>query len=118
MSKTVKTNENIKIKEVVYQMVKNIPKGKVETYGSIANNLNLKRQSRAINFKINPRYVGYLLHKNPDPKNTPCHRVVNVKGMLADNYKFGGWREQKKKLIGEGVKFISEKKVDIKRYMN
>ncbi len=86
----------------VYRLVQNIPKGKVVTYGQIARLTG-----------TNPRVVGYALHRNPDPKNIPCHRVVDKNGRLALNYAFGGWREQKRKLLSEGVKFKTGMGVDL-----
>lgn len=109
--KITEKNKNLKIEDLVYSVVRNIPKGRVNTYGGIAKALNFNN----LNSKISPRHIGYLLHKNTNPKQVPCHRVVNVKGILADNYKFGGWKEQRKKLMSEGVEFKSEKRVDIKK---
>lgn len=68
------------------------------TYGQLARLAGLK----------NPRYVGYLLHHNPDPQIIPCHRVVTGRGELAQNYAFGGRQEQKRKLINEKVIFQKE----------
>lgn len=75
------------------------------TYGQIAKLAGIK----------NPRYVGYLLHKNPDPENIPCHRVVNFAGKLSDAFTFGGCWEQAKRLEAEWV-FISINKVEIAKY--
>jgi len=66
---------------------------------------------------VSPRYVGYILHNNSDPKKIPCHRVVNAKGELAENYKFGGWRAQRKKLLKEGVVFRDNQHVDFRDYL-
>lgn len=66
--------------------------------------------------KITPRYVGHILHINPDSKNIPCHRVVNSKGKLAEKFAFGGWKEQKRRLMKEGVEFKSEKSVDLVKF--
>lgn len=91
----------------VYKVVKKIPRGKVSTYGNISNYI-VKHKI------ITPRMVGWALHKNPDSKNTPCHRVVNAKGELAKNYAFGGWRKQKERLLKEGVIFLDkDKEIDI-----
>ena len=89
----------------VYEIVKKIPKGKVMTYGQIAEILGTQ----------DARRVGWALHGNTDPK-IPCHRVVNKEGGVAINYAFDGWAEQKKKLVAEGVSFKSEKCVDLKRH--
>ena len=81
--------------EKVYKAVELIPRGKVSTYGEIANYLGIS----------NPRVVGFALHVNKDPDNIPCHRVVNKKGELASGYAFGGLDIQRKLLEQEGVKF-------------
>lgn len=89
--------------ERVYQLVKQIPFGKVVTYGQIAAKLGNSKAARA---------VGNALHVNPY-KNVPCHRVVNREGKLASGYAFGGSREQKRKLMAEGVKFKDERHVNL-----
>ncbi len=90
--------------ELVYKFVSSIPKGKVTTYGYISKKL-----------KINSaRLVGQILHKNIDPKNIPCHRVVFVDGSLSKNYAFGGEKVQREKLEEEGIVFI-DKRVDLKK---
>ncbi|MEX0616195.1 MAG: MGMT family protein [Candidatus Woykebacteria bacterium] len=89
----------------VYKVVSSVPAGKVATYGQIAKIAGVK----------NPRVVGNILHKNIDPDNVPCHRVVNSKGDIADGYVFGGAAEQVKKLNGEGVK-VTDNKVDLNNY--
>lgn len=93
-------------KEEVYETTKRIPKGKVSTYGNIAKHI-----------KVSPRMVGWALHHNPDPEHIPCHRVVNRNGKLAENFAFGGWREQKRLLLKEGLKFRDERHVDLRKYM-
>jgi methylated-DNA-protein-cysteine methyltransferase-like protein len=90
----------------VYEVVKKIPPGKVMTYGQIAEILGTK----------DARKVGWALHANPD-SNTPCHRVVNKEGKVAKNYAFGDWKEQKVRLIEEGVSFVDEMSVNLKRHL-
>jgi len=92
--------------EKVYKLVRNIPKGKVSTYGLIANKLNMT-----------PRTVGFALHANPDGEGTPCHRVVNRDGRVAPGYAFGGPGIQKKRLEQEGIKFIDEQRLDLNKYL-
>lgn len=89
-------------KEKVYQIVAQIPKGKVATYGQIAGGAG-----------TGPRVVGKYLHQNTDPDNIPCHRVVHSDGSLAPDYAFGGENQQKITLLAEGVRF-KKNKVDIK----
>lgn len=92
--------------EKVYQFVRTIPKGKVTTYGAIAKKLDMSA-----------RVVGYALHLNPDGAKTPCHRVVNREGRVAPGYAFGGHDEQKRRLEQEGIKFIDEQHLDLKKYL-
>ena len=92
----------------VYENVKNIPEGKVATYGQIAALCGSPRASRA---------VGYALHSNPNPSAIPCHRVVNRHGRLAAAYAFGGINEQRKKLEAEGVKVDSMNTVNLNMYL-
>lgn len=87
----------------VFKVVKNIPAGKVMTYGQIAKILNTK----------DVRKIGWALHSNKNPDLIPCHRVVNKDGRLAPSYVFGGPMEQKVRLLEEGLKFIDEQRVDL-----
>ena len=61
------------------------------------------------------RAVGNALHKNPDPENIPCFRVVNSKGELAPEFAFGGMGEQRKLLEAEGIE-VKDNKVDLSKY--
>jgi methylated-DNA-protein-cysteine methyltransferase-like protein len=91
--------------EKVYQLVKQIPKGKVTTYGQVALGLGCPQASRA---------VGNALHVNPY-QSVPCHRVVNRQGQVALNFGGGDWRDQRRKLLQEGVQFKDEKYVDLEK---
>jgi len=88
--------------ERVYDVVRKIPKGKVATYGQLAEMIGTR----------DARKVGFALHANSDPK-TPCHRVVNKDGRLAPNFAFDGPREQNRRLEAEGVKFKDNMHVDL-----
>ena len=90
----------------IYEAVKKIPKGRVATYGKVAEMAGNPRMSRA---------VGNALHKNPDPEHIPCYRVVNSKGELAGAFAFGGENVQKKLLEADGIEVINGK-VDLKKY--
>ena len=108
------------LKEKVYEVIKKIPRGKVATYGQIAEELKIVNGE----WKIDARVVGWMLHQNKDPK-VPCHRVVDRNGRLAPNFAFSakggpasggdGWREQKRRLEADGVKFVDEMHVDLDR---
>ena len=92
--------------EQVFQVVRDIPRGYVTTYGDIA---------RAIGKPRNARFVGYALRTNPDPNIYPCHRVVFKDGAVAEGYVFGGAGVQRRRLEEEGVPFVDEEHVDIAR---
>ena len=89
----------------VYSLVQKIPIGKVMTYGQVA-------ELAGIN---NPRAVGQILHRNSSP-DVPCHRVVFADGSLSDAFAFGGKWEQQKRLEAEGVKFLPDRRVNLKLY--
>ena len=90
----------------IYEAVKQIPQGKVATYGRVAELAGNKKMARA---------VGNALHKNPDPDNIPCYRVVNSKGELAGEFAFGGAGAQSKLLEADGIEVVNGK-VDLKKY--
>ena len=92
----------------VYKIVKQIPEGKVATYGQIAALCGNKRASRA---------VGYALHVNPEPIVIPCHRVVNRKGELASSFAFGGKDVQKDLLLKENIEFSEEYIVNMTKHV-
>lgn len=90
----------------IYEAVKQIPRGKVATYGQVAAMAGNPKMSRA---------VGNALHKNPDPDNIPCYRVVNAKGELAGAFAFGGSDVQANLLRADGIEVI-DNKVDLAKY--
>lgn len=92
--------------ERVYEAVKQVPVGKVTTYGDVA---------RAIGAPRCARQVGWALHNNPYFGVVPCHRVVFCDGSLAKGFAFGGSDVQKSMLLSEGITFIDDK-VDIKKH--
>ena len=90
----------------IYEAVKRIPKGKVATYAQIAEMAGDRKMARA---------VGNALHKNPDPENIPCFRVVNSKGECSGSFAFGGLDEQAKRLREDGIEVVNNK-VDLEKY--
>ena len=90
----------------IYEAVKKIPKGKVATYGQIAEMAGDRKMARA---------VGNALHKNPDPDSIPCYRVVNAKGELSGEFAFGGKNAQAKLLMADGIEVV-DGKVNLKKY--
>ena len=90
----------------IYEAVKRIPYGHVATYAQVAEMAGDRKMARA---------VGNALHRNPDPDNIPCFRVVNSKGELAGEFAFGGAGAQAKLLEAEGIEVI-DGRVDLKKY--
>lgn len=90
----------------IYEAVKRIPYGHVATYADVAEAAGDRKMARA---------VGNALHRNPDPGNIPCFRVVNAKGELAGEFAFGGAGAQAKLLEAEGVEVVGGK-VDLQKY--
>jgi len=91
----------------VYGTVRQIPKGRVSTYGQIALLSGYPRAARA---------VGNALHNNPDGDLTPCYRVVSSSGRLSEAFVFGGVNVQKDKLESDGIP-VHNMRVDLKQYM-
>jgi O-6-methylguanine DNA methyltransferase len=91
--------KNFTKKDLVFDLVKKIPLGKVTSYRKIAFSANLG----------SPRIVGSILHQNNNPQIIPCHRVVHSDGSLAKTFAFGGEKGQRKKLEAEGVFFEGRK---------
>ena len=91
--------------DLAYEMlavVAEIPEGKVASYGQIA---------RLIGRERNARLVGKVLGMAESYGDYPCHRVVNHAGRLVPYF-----REQRRLLEAEGVSFLDNGCVDMKRY--
>lgn len=94
------------MKEKIYELLTTIPKGKVMTYGQIAEYLGNKKLARV---------VGNVLHNNVDGEKYPCYKVVNSKGNLSTQYAFGGIEKQKEKLERDGI-IVNNYKVNLDKY--
>jgi methylated-DNA-protein-cysteine methyltransferase-like protein len=92
--------------DMVYQVVRLIPPGRITSYGAIANYLGTKGSSRM---------VGYAMQAcggaNPP---VPAHRVVNSQGLLTGKFHFGG-DLMEQLLESEGVRVKDDKVVDFKK---
>jgi methylated-DNA-protein-cysteine methyltransferase-like protein len=95
----------LKMWKEVYKIVKKIPRGKVMTYGQIAQILKVK----------DTRKISWALHANKSVE-VPCHRVVNKEGHLAKNFAFNGMEEQQRRLESEGIVFEKDLYVDLDKY--
>ncbi len=87
-------------------IVARIPYGRVTTYGSIARALGSPRGARMVGWVLNGAYGG---------GDYPCHRVVNRIGYLSGGWHFGHPDIMRALLLEEGVPFIDEYQVDLKR---
>ena len=89
----------------VYNLVSNIPPGKVATYGQLAASVGNPRAARGI---------GKILNKNPSPIIVPCHRVVCSDGHLG-GYMYG--KERKiSLLLNEGIPVVNDLIKDFEKY--
>lgn len=94
------------MKDKIYNYLAMIPKGKVVTYGKIGEMLGNKKLAR---------YVGNVLHENPDGDKYPCYKVVNSEGKLSYAYSFGGIEAQKMRLEADGISVVNYK-VNLEKY--
>lgn len=88
----------------VYEIVAQIPVGKVATYGQIAE---------LIGEALAAREVGHVMSCVPAEQKLPCHRVVYRTGVLAPEYVFGGQDKQRAMLEAEGVTFLADGRIDM-----
>ncbi|MCF7912822.1 MAG: MGMT family protein [Candidatus Cloacimonetes bacterium] len=89
----------------IYQVVRQIPRGKVATYGQIAALAGLPRQARL---------VGYAMHNIPEGSDIPWQRVINAKGEIS-NYGDDQWVKFHRSLLeSEGVVFNDKGKIPLK----
>ena len=92
----------------VYELVKLIPKGKVTTYGLIANYLGTKGGARV---------VGYILNHCPKNQDIPAHRVVNRKGILTGKFHFPTPSFMQEQLEKEGLTVINDKIINFEKHL-
>jgi len=91
----------------IYAVVKRIPKGRVATYGQIAELAGLGGHARQ---------VGYALHATPDDLIIPWHRVINARGEVSLRSMPGYEGYQRALLEDEGVVFDLKGKVSLARF--
>ncbi len=91
----------------IYEAVRQIPRGRVATYGQIAAMAGNRGWARV---------VGNALHVNPDPESVPCYRVVNHKGEVSSAFAFGGGNRQYDLLKADGIEFDKQGRVILEKY--
>lgn len=87
----------------VLDIVRQIPRGRVTTYGTIAAWAGWPSHSRM---------VGRTLRYSPEAQSLPCHRVVNAAGRTAP-----GWASQRTMLEAEDIRFLRNGHVDMKHFL-
>jgi methylated-DNA-protein-cysteine methyltransferase-like protein len=105
MKKAPNNKENIY--DVIYDIVRAVPKGRVTSYGAVA---------AAVGTKSGARVVGYAMNNCADVKpKVPAHRVVNRNGLLTGKHHFGTPTKMEELLKKEGVKVKDDKVMDFEK---
>ena len=94
--------------ELVFEICKKIPNGRITTYGSIAKYIGSPQSARM---------VGWALNKSASqPEFIPAHRVVNRTGLLTGNRHFGGTDIMKELLESEGITILENQIIDFDKH--
>ncbi len=93
-------------REKIYAVVRRIPRGRVATYGQVAELAGLPGHARQ---------VGYAMAALPSGTTIPWHRVINAVGMVSRRKYPGEELSQRQRLEREGVKFDARGRVDLKQ---
>ena len=91
----------------VYEVARQIPKGRVTSYGAIANCLGTKLSARMVGWAMNGA-------GNIKPK-VPAHRVVNRNGILSGKQHFGHPNAMEKLLAKEGIRVKNDTIIDFEK---
>ena len=93
--------------ERVYVIARQIPEGKVTSYGAIAKALGTGRSARM---------VGWAMNASHNREDIPAHRVVNRKGLLSGKHHFAGTNLMQQLLENEGVKVVNNQIVNFEKH--
>ena len=93
--------------ERVYAVAKQIPYGKVTSYGAIARALGTGRSARM---------VGWAMNASHTMEDVPAHRVVNSKGILTGKHHFDGTNLMQQLLESEGIQVNDNQIVDFDKH--
>lgn len=102
-----KSIENDNFFERVYVIVRQIPSGKVTSYGAIAKALGTARSARM---------VGWAMNAAHNLEDVPAHRVVNRVGLLSGKHHFDGTNLMQQLLESEGVEVVDNQIVDFEKH--
>ena len=93
--------------ERVYAVARQIPYGKVTSYGAIAKALGTVRSARM---------VGWAMNASHNIEDVPAHRVVNRKGLLTGKHHFDGSNLMQQLLESEGIKVVDNQIIDFEKH--
>jgi methylated-DNA-protein-cysteine methyltransferase-like protein len=93
--------------ERIYKVVRRIPRGRVATYGQVAELAGLEGHARQ---------VGYAMHALPPSSKVPWHRVINARGEVSERTSGDSHELQRLLLEAEGVVFDLGGRCDLKVY--
>lgn len=102
-----KNPDNDNFFERVYAIARQIPYGKVTSYGSIAKCLGTARSARM---------VGWAMNASHNRDDVPAHRVVNRKGLLTGKHHFDGTNLMQQLLESEGVKIVNNQIMNLEKH--
>lgn len=91
----------------VYQIVRQVPYGRVTSYGAIARFIGAARSSRM---------VGWAMNASHNLDDVPAHRVVNRVGLLTGKHHFQGTNLMQQLLENEGIKVKDNKIVNFEKH--
>jgi methylated-DNA-protein-cysteine methyltransferase-like protein len=91
----------------VYEVVRQIPEGRVTSYGAIASYLGSPQSSRM---------VGWAMNAAHSQVEVPAHRVVNRIGLLTGKHHFGGGKIMQQLLENEGIPVVDDQIQDFETY--
>jgi methylated-DNA-protein-cysteine methyltransferase-like protein len=92
--------------ERVYAIARQIPHGRVTSYGAIAKALGTARSARM---------VGWAMNASHNREDIPAHRVVNRKGILSGKHHFQGTNLMQQLLESEGIEVVDNQIVDFEK---
>jgi methylated-DNA-protein-cysteine methyltransferase-like protein len=93
--------------ERVYVIARQIPFGKVTSYGAIAKAIGAARSARM---------VGYAMNASHSMEDIPAHRVVNRKGLLTGKFHFDGTNLMQQLLESEGIMVVDNHIIDFETH--
>lgn len=99
--------ENKNFFQKVYEVAKQIPYGRVTTYGAIAKYLGAARSARM---------VGWAMNGAGSMEDVPAHRVVNKIGLLTGKHHFDGTNLMQQLLESEGIQVVDNQIIDFERH--